>query len=43
MSTPPTITPPNILEVPLVDPKTGRITKEWAPVIRALFLKLNGL
>lgn len=42
MSTPPQITPPSI-DVPLIDPKTGKLTKEWAAVFVLLFKKLNGL
>jgi hypothetical protein len=42
MSTPPQITPPS-LDVPVINPATGKFTKEWGPVIVALIKKLNGL
>lgn len=43
MSTPPQITPPSIIDAPLVDPRTGKLTKEWGPIIALIIKKLNGL
>ena len=43
MSTPPIITPPDLIKVPLIDPKTGLVRQEWVPTILAIIKKLNGL